>query len=141
MLVHRPIVVVFEYLSSPRRLACWVTGIASADGPLPDEQELGTLLALKHGAERGHARSQWEVTAWEPPRRLALRGLDDRGPAVEVRWTLQGVLSGKTRVCVEADITALSFFQLPPADLEAIGVRRIQQDLELLRQQLETGAD
>ena len=139
MLVRRPILVVFEYLSSPKHLSRWVTGVARADGPLPDEQEVGALLALEHPAGRGQTLSKWEVTAYEPPRSLALRGLDDRAAAVEVRWTLQGVQPDGTRVRVDADIAALSFFQLPPADLEALGLRGIEHDLDRLRQRLETG--
>jgi uncharacterized protein YndB with AHSA1/START domain len=138
MLVHRPIEVVFEYLSSPKHLPGWVTGLARADSPLADEQEVGTLLALERSAERGRVLSTWEVTAYEPPRSLALRGLDDGAAALEVRWTLQGIQPGDTRVCVEADVAMMSFFQLPPADLESIGIRRIQHDLDLLRQRLET---
>jgi uncharacterized protein YndB with AHSA1/START domain len=137
MLVHRPIAVVFDYLSSPRHLAGWLTGVVRADGPLADEQEVGALLELEHSAERGHAQSTWEVTAYEPPRNLALRGLNDGASPVEVRWTLQGMQPDSTRVRVEADIATMGFFQLPPLDLEALGLRRIQHDLDLLRQRLE----
>jgi uncharacterized protein YndB with AHSA1/START domain len=138
MLIHCPIGVVFEYLSSPNRLSHWVTGVARANGPSLEDSEVGALLALELSAERGHAPINWEVTAYEPPRSLALRALDDGGAAVEVRWTLHGLQRDDTRVCVEADVSTMSFFHLSSADIEAIGIRQIDQDLDLLRQRLET---
>jgi hypothetical protein len=108
---------------------------------MANEQEVGELLTLEYSAPEAHVLSKWEVTAFEPPRSLALRAVDEGEAAVEVRWTLQGVRAGNTRVCVEADITSKSFFLLSRSDLEAVGTRRIQHDLAVLRQCLETCED
>ena len=136
ILIQRPIAAVFGYLSAPDQLPGWVAGVATADGPPPDQQEVGATLALHRTAPPRRTRSTWEVTAYEPPRTLALRGLDN-GAGVEVRWTLEAVPSGATRIWVDADLTAVGFFQPAPTHLEALGTRQVQADLEVLRRRLE----
>ena len=136
ILIQRPIAAVFAYLITPDQLPGWVAGVATADGPPPDQQEVGATLALHRTAPPGRTRSTWEVTAYEPPRTLALRGLDN-GAGVEVRWTLEAVPSGATRIWVDADLTAVGFFQPAPTHLETVGARQVQDDLELLRRRLE----
>jgi uncharacterized protein YndB with AHSA1/START domain len=135
ILIQRPIASVFAYLSTPNHLPGWVAGVATADGPPPDQQEVGATLALQRAISAGHVRSIWEVTAYEPPRTLALRGLDNG--AAEVRWTLETVPSGATRIWVDADLTTVGFFQPAPTHLEALGTRQVQADLEVLRRRLE----
>jgi hypothetical protein len=97
---------------------------------------VGATLVVQRTTDLGHAHSTWEVIAYEPPRTLALRGLD-AGAGVEVRWTLEGVASGATRVRVAADFATLSFFPPTPAQLREIGARQVQGDLEALRCRLE----
>jgi uncharacterized protein YndB with AHSA1/START domain len=138
VLIQRPIAVVFAYLSTPDQLPGWVAGLVRADGPPRDELEVGATLIMQRVAAPGHARSTWEVIAYEPPRSLALRGLDGSA-GVELHWTLEGVPSGSTRVWVEADLDAVSFFQPASTDLAEIGVRQVQNDLEALRRRLEGG--
>jgi uncharacterized protein YndB with AHSA1/START domain len=139
ILIRRPIAAVFAYLITPSRLSCWVAGVATADGPTPDRQGLGATLLVRTTARSGTVRSSWEVTAYEPPRTLALRGLDD-APGVEVRWTLEGLAVDATRVWVEADVHALGFFQPDPTHLEELGARQVHDDLEVLRRRLEGDA-
>ncbi len=136
VLIHRPITAVFTYLSTPDRLPCWVAGLATAAGPPLDRQGVGARLLVGGTTGPESVRSAWDVTAYEPPRSLALRGRDT-GEPVEVRWTLEGRAGGDTRVCLEADLVAVGFFRPPPAQLEALGVRQLQADLEVLRQRLE----
>ena len=140
VLVQRPIEVVFEYLSTPEQLPEWLAGVAAVHGPLPDQQEVGSILVLDRRRPLGHTRSTWEVTAYEPPRSLALRGLDDAAARPEVRWTLEGVPPGATRVGVEADLDAASFFQPTATDLAELGMRQVQDNLQVLKQRVEAGA-
>jgi uncharacterized protein YndB with AHSA1/START domain len=139
ILIQRPIAAVFAYLSRPDRLPSWVAGVAAADGPTPDRQGVGATLVVERTAPVGLARLTWEVTAYEPPRTLALRGLDD-GAGVEVCWTLEGVPSGATRVWVEADVQAVGFFRPEPGRLDELGARELQDNLEVLRRRLEDDA-
>jgi uncharacterized protein YndB with AHSA1/START domain len=136
IIIQRPITEVFAYLTTPDRLPCWVAGVAGADGPLPDQQGVGATLVIERTASVGSARSTWEVTAYEPPRTLALRGLDD-GAGVEVFWTLEGLPSDATRVRVEADVQAVGFFRPEPRHLAELGARPVQDSLEVLRRRLE----
>jgi uncharacterized protein YndB with AHSA1/START domain len=139
ILVQRPIAVVFAYLSTPDLLPEWLAGVAAVDGPPPDEQEVGSTLVLERHSPLGYARSTWEVTAHEPPRSLALRGLDDGAARAEVRWTLEGLPSDATRVGVEADLDAASFFQPTATDLAELGTRRVHDNLQVLKHRLEAG--
>ena len=138
VVIQRPIGVVFDYLSTPSHLPCWVAGVATADGLAADRQEVGATFVVQR---TGLARATWEVTAYQPPRSLALRGLDD-AIGVEVRWTLEGIPSAATRVRVEADLRAVGFLPPSPMDLAEMGTRQIHDDLKSLRHRLEddTGA-
>ena len=136
ILIQRPIGAVFAYVGTPDYLPSWVAGVVTSDGPSSERQEVGATLVVQRAADPGRAHSTWEVIAYEPPRTLALRGLDD-GAGVEVRWTLEGVASGATRVRVAADFATLSFFPPTPAHLHEIGARQVQDDLEALRCRLE----
>jgi uncharacterized protein YndB with AHSA1/START domain len=139
VLVQRPIEAVFEFLSTPEQLPRWIASMDSAYGPSSGDNEVGATLALEYRVPAGRARTTWEVTAYEPPRSLALRGLDqDGGRGVEVRWTLERLPSGATCVRVETDLTASGFFQPELTDLADIGGRQVQHDLERLSQRLET---
>jgi hypothetical protein len=142
ILIQRRITVVFTYLSTPNCLPSWVTGVAMATGPPPEQNGVGATLALERTAPTSRGRSTWEVTAYETPRCLALRRLDDDGTAgAEVRWTLEGLASGATRIRVEADLDAVSFFQPASADLAELGTRQVQRDLKDLKRQLEAGGE
>jgi uncharacterized protein YndB with AHSA1/START domain len=136
IVIHRPIAAVFSFLCTPSYLRCWVAGVASADGPTPLEQGIGQTFSVQATARPDAARSTWEVTTYEPPRMLALRSLDD-ARAVEVRWTLESGPPGATRVSVEADLTAVSFFPPEPIHLNELGARQLEADLEVLRTRLE----
>jgi len=137
ILIRRRINAVFSFLSTPVCLPSWVAGVTIADGLQVEEQGVGATFVLQRAGCTG--RSTWEVTAYEPPRALALRGLDEVAGA-EVRWTLEGVPSGATRVWVEADLAVVSFFQPVPRQLEQMGTRQLEVDLEVLRSRLEADA-
>jgi hypothetical protein len=136
ILVERPITAVFDYLCRPDRLPFWVSGVQSADGASPDRQGVGATLVVERRGSLGPVRSTWELTAYEPPRTLALRGLNDCA-GLEVFWTLESAWSGATRVLVEADMHTVGFFRCEPGYLEESGARQLHADLELLRRRLE----
>jgi uncharacterized protein YndB with AHSA1/START domain len=139
ILIQRPITEVFSFVSTPGYLPAWVAGVAAVDGPTPPEQGVGETLVVQGISGLGLVWSTWEVTSYEPPRTLALRCLDDRR-AIEARWTLEGCCSGATRISVEADLTAVSFFPPATVDLKELGTRQLQADLEILRRHLEVDA-
>lgn len=139
IVIQRPIAAVFSFLSTPGYLPRWVAGVASADGPTPPEQGIGQTLVVQATTRLDAAGSTWEVTTYEPPRTLALRSLDDTR-AVEARWTLETGPSGATRVWVEADLAAVSFFPPEPMQLNELGTRQLEADLEVLRTRLEDDA-
>ena len=58
-----------------------------------------------------------------------------------MRWTLEGVPSGSTRVWVEADLEAASFFQPAAMDVAELGTRQLQADLQVLKRHLEAGEE
>ena len=138
ILVQRPIEVVFACLSTPDELPRWIDSQAWAHGGLPDDNQVGATLAFECSAPAGRLRSKWEVTAYEPPRSLALRGLDQGCGGVELRWTLERVPSGATCVWVEADLTPSGLFQPSATDLADRGRRQVQHDLEILSRRLES---
>ena len=61
--------------------------------------------------------------------------------AHEVRWTLEGLPSGATRVRVEADLDAVSFFQPAATDVAELGTRQLKADLQVLKRHLEAGEE
>jgi uncharacterized protein YndB with AHSA1/START domain len=132
ILIQRPIAAVFAYVSRPDYLPSWVTGVVTAEGAGPERQGVGALLVVGRPGAGGLVRSTWEVIAYEPPRMLALRALDDRA-GVEVSWALERASSGATRVSVEADMLAIGFFGSQPGYLEESILRQLQADLEVLR--------
>jgi uncharacterized protein YndB with AHSA1/START domain len=137
ILIQRPISEVFSFVSTPCLLASWIAGVAAAEGPMPPEQGIGELLVVKASPSLGLALSTWEVTSYDPPRSLALRCLDDTG-AIEARWTLEGCPSGATRIWVEADLAAVSFFPPASGHLKELGTRQLEADLEILRSHMES---
>jgi hypothetical protein len=136
ILVQQPIAAVFAYLCRPDRLSSWVTGVLSAEGASPERQGVGATLVVERAGSVGDVRSIWEVTAYEPPRSLALRGLDDSAQ-VEVFWILESASSGATRVSVETDISTVGFFGSEPGCVEESGTRQLHADLEVLRRHLQ----
>jgi hypothetical protein len=114
VLVQRPIDVVFERLTSA------------------DEK-----LSFEYLSPSGGSPTTWEVTAYEPPMRLALRQFDEVGGGLEMRWTLERLPSGATCVWVEADLTPSGLLPPRSIDLAEIGRRQVQHDLEILSRRLE----
>jgi uncharacterized protein YndB with AHSA1/START domain len=73
ILIKRLITTVFEYVSTPGCLASWVAGVTIADGLPPELQGVAESVIVQRYACSGSRRSTWEVTAYEPPRALALQ--------------------------------------------------------------------
>jgi len=135
--IQRRITTVFEFLTTAGSFPAWVAEVIGADGPAAEGMGIGAQLVVHTQGLVGEVSSTWEVTAYEPPRRLAVRQLLDGGPCVEARWTLAGAAPAGTEVWVVADIEAASFFRPAAARLQAVGSQQLQDDLERLRRVLE----
>jgi uncharacterized protein YndB with AHSA1/START domain len=133
--VARPPQDVFDYLSDLERLPEWQSSaIASrADGPLAR----GSRVVEKRRIMGREIENELEVTAYEPPRRLALKAL--RGP---VRFTVDHELvedAGATSLHVVAEAATGRLMKLAHPLLARTAEEELRSDFERLKQLLESG--
>lgn len=136
--------VVFEQIADVEAWPGWLvaSGITvvrrSGTGPLV----AGERLAVEQLAAGRAGRFAAEVTAMEPPNRLAIRGRDDDGISIEIEASLSAMPTEA------ADATALRWtirigLPLRLRFFEGIARPQVEQaarlDLEALRRRLESG--
>jgi uncharacterized membrane protein len=125
----------FAWLIDLERLPDWQTSAieSHADGPV----ELGTRIRERRHVLGRDVRSELEVTAFEPGRRLTLKALD--GP---VRFTVDHELSangGTTVLHVLAEAKPGGFMKLAGPMLARTAEEQMRSDFERLRGLVEAG--
>jgi uncharacterized protein YndB with AHSA1/START domain len=126
---------VFDYLADVERLPEWqATAVESqADGPM----RVGALVSERRVLLGRDARTELEVTAFQPPRRLTLRSLS--GP---VRFTVDHELmddEGATLLRFTAEAEPSSFLKLAEPVLRRTAEREFRSDFGRLKEILESG--
>jgi uncharacterized membrane protein len=131
--VERPAEVIFHYLIDLERLPEWQASAVSAraDGPLAE----GSRIAERRRVLGREVENELEVTAFEPPRRFALKAL--RGP---VRFTVDHRLDedgGSTLVHVVAEAEPGAFMKLAEPLLARTAEQELRGDFERLKEVVE----
>jgi carbon monoxide dehydrogenase subunit G len=136
--IARPVHEVWEYLTDPERVPEWQSSAVSShqvtDGPM----DVGTRLADERRFVGRRARSEVEVTEFDPERLFTLHGLS--GP---VRFTVRHRLSessGGTRLEVEAEADPGGLGRLMRPVIERAAEHELKGDFERLKQRLEAAS-
>jgi carbon monoxide dehydrogenase subunit G len=137
--IARPVHEVWEYLTNPENVPAWQSSAQSShqvsDGPMG----VGTHLEDERRFLGRRARSEVEVTEYEPERLFTLHGLS--GP---VRFTVRHRLEeagGGTRLAIEAEADpggGLGRFVRPV--IERAAEHELKGDFARLKERLETRA-
>jgi carbon monoxide dehydrogenase subunit G len=136
--IAKPVHEVWEYLTDPENVPEWQSSAVSShqvsDGPMG----VGTRLEDERRFLGRRARSEVEVTEFEPERLLTLHGLS--GP---VRFTVRhrlGERNGGTRLDVEAEADPGSGIgRLARPMIERAAAHELKGDFQRLKRKLEGG--
>jgi hypothetical protein len=126
---------IFDYLIDVARLPEWQSSaiMARADGPLAE----GVRIAERRRVLGREVESELEVTAFEPPRRFALKALS--GP---VRFTVDHTLvedGAMTLVHVVAEAEPGTFMKLAEPLLARTAQQELRSDFDRLKEAVERG--
>lgn len=127
--IHRPRELVFSVLSDVEHyLARWAQGPVAATKLRPGPTQLGSLFVITAKVGPFRIRYRYEVVAWEPPSRLAGRGvvgpvrfevtyrLSDISGSTEPEQSIRGHLSGPFRLA--KGVVEKRLRQLIPTELD-----------------------
>jgi carbon monoxide dehydrogenase subunit G len=136
--IARPVHEVWEYLIEPENVPEWQSSAHSShkisDGPI----RVGTHLEDERRFLGRRARSEVEVTEFEPERLFTLHGIS--GP---VRFTVRHRLSetdGHTKLDVEAEADpGHGISRLTRPMIERAAAHELKGDFQRLKQKLEAG--
>jgi carbon monoxide dehydrogenase subunit G len=136
--IARPAHEVWEYLIDPENVPDWQASAASShqlsDGPMG----VGTHLQDERRFLGRRARSEVEVTEFEPERLFTLHGIS--GP---VRFTVRHRLEdrgGHTHLAIEAEADPSGIGRLMRPMVEHAAVHEIRKDFDRLKSLLEAGS-
>ena len=133
--VARPPAEVFARLVDLDRLPEWQESAlgSSAEGPIAE----GTRITERRRIMGRELENQLEVTAYDPPRRFALKALGGPVPfSVDHELTESG---GSTRLRVVAEAKTGTFMKLAEPMLARTAEQELRKDFERLKSQLEAG--
>jgi carbon monoxide dehydrogenase subunit G len=133
--IDRPVHEVWQYLTEPEHVPEWQASAVSShqvsDGPMG----VGTKLADERRFLGRRARSEVEVTEYEPERLFTLHGLS--GP---VRFTVRHRLAerdGGTRLEVEAEADPGGISRFARPMIERAAAHELKGDFQRLKKRLE----
>lgn len=111
--IGRPPARVFPWIEDPERQKRWMKGLEANEvvGGGPTRVGARTRMLIKEGGRR--AEYDGEVTAYEPPRRLAIRmwgGALPKGMELHVDYRLHDLGGGRTRLEYEGWCDVHGFF-------------------------------
>ena len=135
--VARPPAEVFARLVDLDRLPEWQESAlgSSAEGPIAE----GTRITERRRIMGRELENQLEVTAYDPPRRFALKALGGPVPfSVDHELTEN---SGSTRLRVVAEAKTGTFMKLAEPMLARTAEQELRKDFERLKDQLEAGGN
>jgi carbon monoxide dehydrogenase subunit G len=137
--INRPIADVFAYVTDPTTMETWVEGVSDVRvGDDPTAVGARFESAYTYGGRT--RRTEYEVTAFEPPTRYAMRGAGPFPFASEL--TLADLGDGRTRVRNTIDassdglFTSVMFTVFRPV-VRRLMARRLREELAVLQSALE----
>jgi|SRR5947209_11907212 len=131
---------VFAYLDQLDRHREWQTQIVSAEVLTEGPPRVGTRVAETRKVGGREQRFTWEITAHEPPRRSAFRGID--GPVRPVGTvTIEPADDGaSSRVRIDFDLEGYGLGKLFAPLARRHARKSIPEDQRRLKERLEAGA-
>ena len=134
VMIRRPIQEVFEFVSEPKHLSLWASGVSRAEHTYPGLMGLGATFEVMHD---GTAHKDcWEVIEHEPPRAVGWRRLDE-GSFAQARYTLRSI-GGDTALNLEV-YDGVGTSTKPRSLLERELQQLLAANLSRLRDVLEIG--
>ena len=133
--IAKPLDEVWEYLIDPENVPEWQASALSSHQISDGKMRVGTHLQDERRVLGRRARSEVEVTEFEPQRLFTLHGIS--GP---VRFTVRHRLEerdGHTRVQVEAEADPSGIGRLMRPVVEHAASHEIRKDFERLKEKLE----
>jgi uncharacterized protein YndB with AHSA1/START domain len=129
--IHRPVEEVFAYLSDVEHGPRYISGEREAHKTSSGPMGIGTTFTTSSKYLRRGAT--FEITQYEPGRRLAWQATSGSGPTTT--WDFQP--SGpSTRITFTRVADAHGLFRLPRSLLQELTNRRVDQDLARLKELL-----
>ncbi|HKG44944.1 MAG TPA: SRPBCC family protein [Gaiellaceae bacterium] len=131
--IERPAQEIFEYLIDVERLPEWQSSALESSAAEPLAQ--GVRIRERRRVMGREIENELEVTAYEPPRRLTLKGL--KGP---VKFTVDHELTesdGTTALHVVAEGRAGAFMKLGEPMLARTAEQELRKDFARLKELLE----
>jgi carbon monoxide dehydrogenase subunit G len=108
----------FRYLADFSRTAEWDPSVVAAERLTPGEIGVGSRFRVTLGFAGKHASLEYEITTFEPPTRLVLRGANEQLESIdEVSFVPRG---DGTRVTYEARIELRGLRRLADPLLDAV---------------------
>jgi carbon monoxide dehydrogenase subunit G len=133
--IAKPVHEVWEYLIEPENVPEWQASALSSHQISEGEIGVGTHLQDERRFLGRRARSEVEVTEFEPERLFTLHGIS--GP---VRFTVRHRLEdrgGQTHLVIEAEADPAGVGRLMRPMIEHAAAHEIRKDFDRLKQQLE----
>ena len=135
--IARPVHEVWEYLIDPEHVPEWQSSAVASHQVSDGAIGVGTKLEDERRFLGRRARSEVEVTEFEPERLFTLHGLS--GP---VRFTVRHRLAGNdggTRLDVEAEAEPAGIGRLARPMVERAAAHELRADFQRLKRLLERG--
>ena len=133
--IARPVHEVWQYLIEPENVPDWQASAVSSRQISDGQMGVGAHLQDERRFLGRHARSEVEVTEFEPERLFTLHGIS--GP---VRFTVRHRLEdhdGHTHLEIEAEAEPGSVGRLMRPMIERAAAHEIKKDFDRLKQKLE----
>ena len=133
--IAKPVHEVWEYLIDPENVPEWQTSAVSSHQISDGEMRVGTHLQDERRFLGRRARSEVEVTEFEPERLFTLHGIS--GP---VRFTVRHRLEptgGGTNLQIEAEADPGGIGRLMRPVVEHAAAHEIRKDFDRLKEKLE----
>jgi len=132
--VERPIQDVFDFVSDPANAAKWRSTIESAGWISEGSVGVGSRLRQVSKFMRRKQENTAEITAWEPPNRMAQKMVE--GPPFEHAFELQSKHGG-TDLTVIGNMEMRGIFKLVPGMVVRQSEKMLETELNTLKLLLE----
>jgi uncharacterized membrane protein len=135
--INRPATEVFGYLDELERHGEWQSSIVSAKIETEARPRAGTRVVERRKVPGGVRDVPYEITEYEPPRRVSFRGT--AGPVRPVGTvTVDAVGDASSRVTVELDLEGHGLGKLVAFFARRQAAKEVPQDQQRLKQVLES---
>jgi uncharacterized protein YndB with AHSA1/START domain len=138
--IARPPEDVFSYVTDPSHLAEWQESVVSSRSDESGPPHVGTRVSQTRRMGRGERTMTSEITAIEPPKSWAVRGID--GP---VRGMVKGTVEplddgARSRVTIELDFEGHGIGKLlVPLVARRQAQQQMPTNMQRLKERLESG--